>query len=178
MTTYKKYKFSPLPSPVQIKNVQLCHKSPRIVNLTYLNCLCLTSCFFYTLYWPLKRKIQSRWFFFSTSYLFELSLSKVHISCIVIGKSVRWIRFHSRLIVSNGVHEVSHKLCIKRREEVLHTSLTCDQALLFRRARKYSNARVAVGKGETKAWLTADWPPSLALLFFRASPKKERLIAG
>ena len=30
----------------------------------------------------------------------------------------------------------------------------------------------------TKAWLTADWPPSLALLFFRAPPKKERLIAG
>ena len=29
------------------------------------------------------------------------------------------------------------------------TSLTCDQALFFRR-RKYSNARVAVGKGEKK----------------------------
>ena len=30
----------------------------------------------------------------------------------------------------------------------------------------------------TKAWLTADWPPSLALLFFRSPLKKERLIAG
>ena len=67
----------------------------------------------------------------------------------------------------------------EERERKATRDLTCDQPGLsfFGGTRKYSNARVGgSGKG-TKAWLT-DWPPSLALLFFRAPPKNERLIAG
>ena len=47
--------------------------------------------------------------------LFELSLSEVHVSCIVVSQCIRWIGFDCRLIITDGVYEVTHELKIKKK---------------------------------------------------------------
>ena len=46
-----------------------------------------------------------------TTDLLKLPLSEVHISCIVVCQCIGWICLNCSLIVSNGIHEVTHKLC-------------------------------------------------------------------
>ena len=42
--------------------------------------------------------------------LLELPLSKVDISGVIIGESVRWICFYCRLVIADGIYQVSHEL--------------------------------------------------------------------
>lgn len=42
--------------------------------------------------------------------LLELSLSEVHVGCIVVGQAIWRVCFHCCLIVPDGVHKVTHEL--------------------------------------------------------------------